>query len=62
MNMIPTHCGNWVLGGIVCSSTTCWVSVTPWILISLVASENDTQQSLKTNIHNKMAMANALRL
>lgn len=54
MIVIQTHCGNWVLGGIVCSSTTGWISVTPWIRISLVASENvkNIQQTLKSNVYN----------
>lgn len=54
MIVIQTHCGNWALGGIVCSSTTGWISVTPWIRISLVASENvkNFQQTLKSNVYN----------
>lgn len=40
LDVILTHCGNWSLGGVVCRSSSGWVRVTPWVLITWVASEN----------------------
>lgn len=40
INVIHTHSGNWSLGGVVCRSSSGWVRVPPWVLVSWVASEN----------------------